>query len=335
MWNLFNDDGHFLKKASFVTRSSTWDPFIIWLVDAEKLKYTSQYRHDTTRSPFSTYPSPPLLAKSPQSHYNWVDEDLCKQENPIPILYNQLVVLQCAKTGITSPVFKVRKAEKCGTASGNFYSVNCENQCCMDCPDAVSQMHRIVFELYQPNAQKNTSGSNDQFLSCIDDSVALCPGELALNEGVKNNFNYCSEKSSELDASSEVFSKIISDKSVWTIVGTDIMRYRFYEDKQAFDKPANLVESIKQFPVVYNMYQESDSGDRPMFYFVGENFSNDLTVWFGSRCSKLTEFRSSNLLVCHEPEESSSIIEGDGGDVPVFLVRTDGCIIWTNCCIRA
>lgn len=82
----------------FVARTGSWDPFIIWIVDPNYVKGKDDHSPQQPSNP--SFPRPPPAAIKSTSG------------NPIPIHYNQPIVLQCLTTGMTSPTMIIRKVDK-------------------------------------------------------------------------------------------------------------------------------------------------------------------------------------------------------------------------------
>ncbi|CAG8474962.1 11623_t:CDS:2 [Ambispora leptoticha] len=136
----------------FVARTGSWDPFIIWIVDT--------------------------------NHTN--------SGTPIPIHYNQPVVLQCLTTGMTSPVMVIRKVDKGSNVIGGglvdnigMYGVGEEAL-----GDPVSQLHKVAFQIKDTNASNSQMFSSPNqthppgpgtYLACLGDVV----GMQRANEGRK------------------------------------------------------------------------------------------------------------------------------------------------------
>ncbi|CAG8795244.1 3617_t:CDS:2, partial [Racocetra fulgida] len=82
----------------FVARTGSWDPFIIWIVDPRYVKGKDD--HPPQQPANANFPRPPPAAIKSNNG------------NPIPIHYNQPIVLQCLTTGMTSPTMIIRKVDK-------------------------------------------------------------------------------------------------------------------------------------------------------------------------------------------------------------------------------
>ncbi|CEP19861.1 hypothetical protein [Parasitella parasitica] len=139
----------------FVARTSSWDPFVIWIVDPAQSANAANEPTCTSRAdeyigcpslvPTIPYPNPPTIALKN------------KTNQPLAIRYNQHIVLQCLTTGLVSPVMIVRKVDKASMVVGGAR-----------CPegfdasfsgggeygdevlgDPVSQLHKIALQIVQ------------------------------------------------------------------------------------------------------------------------------------------------------------------------------------------
>lgn len=162
----------------FVARTSSWDPFVIWVVDTSR---TGESIHGEEPATFP--PSPAIALRNPSG-------------NPIPIHYNQPVVLQCLSTGLVSPVMVIRKVDKASTVvggarvsdggpgsgfmAGGEYADEALG-------DPVSQLHKIALQIIQDpsNANCPVDMRNRQYpnmphatqpityLACLNDIVGM------------------------------------------------------------------------------------------------------------------------------------------------------------------
>jgi len=99
---------------------------------------------------------------------------------PIPIFYNQTVVLQCLTSGVVSPVLIIRKVDRQTTAVGGGAqegSKGVGEQYCAPgevCGDPVSQLHKVAFEVFEPGKgapEPGSPGPTGAFLSCMGEKV--------------------------------------------------------------------------------------------------------------------------------------------------------------------
>ncbi|KAF9518627.1 hypothetical protein BS47DRAFT_1388799 [Hydnum rufescens UP504] len=141
----------------------------------------------------------------------------------------------------------------------------------------------------------------------------------------------------------------IGETAVWTIVGTDQVRYNFFVPPTVREGGRTL--HLPQTPVTPAlMVHKCISSDHPnsnssnaVVSLHGENFSKSdpPLVFFGTEQSQLVEVRSSELLVCRPPAHNnpsssspSSPLDGgagqNGGRRPVILVRSDGVVYPTS-----
>jgi len=162
----------------FVARTSAWDPFIIYLVDPSKPP-------TVTDNVPPAYPPPPGYPRAPSNAL-----PVSPNSGPIPIYYNQPVVLQCLSTAVVSPVMIIRKVDKGSTAIGGASYEGNISSSQRDMPvapgevlgDPVSQLHKIALEVMadpqaaymapvtSPYAGFPGSGS---FLACLGENVGV------------------------------------------------------------------------------------------------------------------------------------------------------------------
>ncbi|KAI9321311.1 hypothetical protein BX666DRAFT_1900773 [Dichotomocladium elegans] len=100
----------------FIARTGSWDPFAIWVVDThwEKTRPDEHVDVDEYIGPSCAqalrndvpYPPPPAIAAKN------------KTGQPLPIHYNQHIVLQCLTTGLVSPIMIIRKVDRAATVVG-------------------------------------------------------------------------------------------------------------------------------------------------------------------------------------------------------------------------
>ncbi|KAI8324884.1 LAG1-DNAbind-domain-containing protein [Martensiomyces pterosporus] len=250
------------ETTTFVARNSVWDPFIIWIVNTKLGKeeidaFNARIAENPT--PIPGYPTPPTFAMHPQcppdlegsgGDQGQIDMDAMGQPQPkapIPILYNQPVILQCVSTGMCSPVLTLRKVEKGSVAVGSFYGRDPTR----DVPgDPVSQLHKVAFEVRiqtqeeLPAVTVSPAGlhpSVGSYLTCMGDIVgihATCDGRQITDEGPgpgksgagtggspPGHGRKQSKDSGSVGTTS--WAEDVGDSAVWTMVGTDCAIYRF------------------------------------------------------------------------------------------------------------
>jgi len=143
------------------------DPFVMYIVDAEK-----------PAGGMDVPPPPPLHPDYPSPPPNAIP--FMNNGTPIPIYYNQTVVLQCLTSGVVSPVLIIRKVDRQTTVVGGGAqegSKGVGEQYCAPgevCGDPVSQLHKVAFEVFEPGKGAPESGSAGQtgaFLSCMGEKV--------------------------------------------------------------------------------------------------------------------------------------------------------------------
>lgn len=158
--------------SCFVAKMSSWDPFIIYLVDPKK-------RADATpaeplQPPVKGYPPPPPNALPTTG----------LTSSQMTIHYNQPIVLQCLNTAVVSPVMVVRKVEKGTTVLGGASAGPTESIAREAFGDPVSQLHKIALEVLedpsasvpQPTGELGESvspGNSGPFLACLNESVGM------------------------------------------------------------------------------------------------------------------------------------------------------------------
>ncbi|KAI9283288.1 hypothetical protein BY458DRAFT_543572 [Sporodiniella umbellata] len=136
------------EGTCFVARMNSWDPFVIWIVDPSSPQETDP----------SLYPPPPAIALKN------------KTGEPVPIHYNQPVVLQCLTTGLVSPVMVIRKVDRASTVVGGAQEETGEEVL----GDPVSQLHKIALQIVQdPGECAHT------YLACLNDIVGMHKTTLA------------------------------------------------------------------------------------------------------------------------------------------------------------
>ncbi|KAJ2320884.1 hypothetical protein GGI00_006157, partial [Coemansia sp. RSA 2681] len=155
--------------TTFVARNAVWDPFIVWIVNTQLAQpeidaFNARIADNPT--PIPGYPTPPTFALHPQCPPDLdgasgggggggacacAGSCSCSYGSagggggePIPILYNQPVILQCVSTGMCSPVLTLRKVEKGSVAVGSFYGRDHSRDVL---GDPVSQLHKVAFEV--------------------------------------------------------------------------------------------------------------------------------------------------------------------------------------------
>ncbi|CAG8471615.1 893_t:CDS:2 [Paraglomus brasilianum] len=163
------------QGRTFVARTGSWDPFIIWIVDTNYVKG----KDEPQVPPHPSFPRPPLNALK----YN--------PNNPIPIHYNQPVVLQCLSTGITSPVMIIRKVDKGSMVIGGAVLEDNNGYVSEALGDPVSQLHKVAFQIKDQETMMSSNIQNctnpnfpsgpGVYLACLSDVV----GQQRANDGRK------------------------------------------------------------------------------------------------------------------------------------------------------
>ncbi|KAJ7268732.1 hypothetical protein B0H12DRAFT_1200646 [Mycena haematopus] len=152
---------------SFIARTASWDPFVMYIVDVNKP--AGGIDAPPPPPPQPDYPSPPPNA-IPFSNNG----------SQIPVYYNQTVVLQCLTSGVVSPVLIIRKVDHQTTVVGGGLQEGAkgvpDHYCAPAevCGDPVSQLHKIAFEVYdgaRAMPEPGTPGTSGAFLSCMGEKV--------------------------------------------------------------------------------------------------------------------------------------------------------------------
>ncbi|KAK9765814.1 hypothetical protein K7432_005556 [Basidiobolus ranarum] len=179
-----NNIGSSSDSACFVARTGRWDPFVIWLVDLNR-RNSSPSEHNVTTPP-PGFPAPPTIAVHPQEYSMSFSPGSDPRagsdgKTPIPIHYNQPVVLQCLSTGLISPVMIIRKVDKGSMVVGNGTGTGREEML----GDPVSQLHKVAFQIVEDAAEEENPfpvrSSAGSYLVCLGDVV----GVQRSNEGRK------------------------------------------------------------------------------------------------------------------------------------------------------
>ncbi|RKP24488.1 hypothetical protein SYNPS1DRAFT_9176, partial [Syncephalis pseudoplumigaleata] len=135
-----------------------------------------------------------------------------------------------------------------------------------------------------------------------------------------------SSSSTALSGTGASWHEDVGDASVWTIVGTECVRYTFFHPSSV---DAN--QPRPNDPTAHAFSFQPQVATTPLVLLSGENLTPDLSVWFGDRCSIQTEWRSRELLACYGPEPLASDNNGPSAnaerrEVPLLLVKSDGII---------
>ncbi|KAH9892534.1 hypothetical protein C8Q73DRAFT_61671 [Cubamyces lactineus] len=155
------------QTPSFIARTASWDPFIMYIVDVNKP--AGGVDSPPPPPPQPEYPSPPPNAIP-----------FTNNGSQIPVYYNQTVVLQCLTSGVVSPVLIIRKVDHQTTVVGGGLQEGAkgiaDHYCAPGevCGDPVSQLHKIAFEVYDPAKvapEPGTTGVSGAFLSCQGEKV--------------------------------------------------------------------------------------------------------------------------------------------------------------------
>ncbi|EIM81224.1 LAG1-DNAbind-domain-containing protein [Stereum hirsutum FP-91666 SS1] len=428
------------STPSFIARTSSWDPFVMYIVDVDKPANGSDAPPPPPPQP--DYPSPPPNAIS-----------FMNNGSPIPIYYNQTVVLQCLTSGVVSPVLIIRKVDHQTIVVGGGAQEGAKGvgeQYCVPgevCGDPVSQLHKVAFEVFEPNKgapQPGSPGASGAFLSCMGEkvntfrpiegrqwqgkresdqdaqspvlpssplvssppvsgngspvstdyfggtsSVGSAPGSMSSASGLGGLGDFPSNDGGKVKkgkrgsasagggpgskssakvrrrpasagsagsrhagsdggSSGALWNVDIGESSVWTIVGTDQVRYNFYVppvlyDNQSAPQTGSFPipsKPVTPFPGVVKYLPPDRAAEAPkghgtrhmlakpntqtskMLTLYGENFSKSepVSVFFGSEPSPYVEIRCTEVLGCLPPESVPTKRR------PIILVRGDGVV---------
>ncbi|KAM6502047.1 jkappa-recombination signal binding protein [Amanita muscaria] len=410
------------STPSFIARTASWDPFVMYIVDVNKP--AGAIDAPPPPPPHPDYPSPPPNAIS-----------FMNNGSPIPIYYNQTVVLQCLTSGVVSPVLIIRKVDHQTTVVGGGLQDGAKgvaDHFCSPgevCGDPVSQLHKIAFEVYdhhKPVPELGGLGQTGAFLSCMGEKVNTyrpiegrqwktghgpvspgLPGSPIVSTPVSGEYfnqqmstdsapasptsatdltndggrvrkkratssaggiskpvntkgrrrpsSAGSSSSARRGSTSETVASSgalwqvdIGETSVWTIVGTDQIRYNFYVPPVLFDNQHSQTNSfsvpskpVTPFPNIVKYLPPDRAAEAPkpcpssrsvlskpsphtskMLTIYGENFSKvDLShVFFGTESSSYAEVRCSEIIGCLPPENQVAKRR------PIILLRSDGVV---------
>ncbi|KAI9276446.1 beta-trefoil DNA-binding domain-containing protein [Sporodiniella umbellata] len=342
----------------FVSRTGTWDPFVIWIVDTSCTSENVNRPKNNPNNP--DYPPSPAIALQSYS--------------PLAIHYNQPVVLQCVTTGLVSPVMIIRKVDKQSLVlGGNSVDQRLHQSLGGECSDEtlgdpVSQLHKVAFQIVQdPSFHQNSTPHEDPthrwkiplsshpvtYLACLNDVVGMhkttstrhlvpqCqeqpPAEpwndimpkeplrrMSTAEAKGRRGSLAKSTNPLVDGlEGSCWTEDVSDAAVWTVVGTDSTSYTFWTP------PDRKISSIPSFPTVHQVTQQGDH-----LVLTGENFSQNLEVWFGDVKSLQTDHISGETVHCKIPvmTHSPTIQQDEVGNkkVPLLFVRSNGTIHRTN-----
>lgn len=135
----------------------------------------------------------------------------------------------------------------------------------------------------------------------------------------------------------------VSDASIWTIVGTDCANYKFWTPPAIMDLNSPFTSTVNThpitpFPILSQKIPLHYEPHQKILHLLGENFTRDISVWFGDIKSVKTEYKSRETLSCHIPElndlmsSPTCIIEKmtEQRKVPLLFVRGDGVVYNTD-----
>ncbi|KAG9316214.1 LAG1-DNAbind-domain-containing protein [Chiua virens] len=351
------------STPSFIARTASWDPFVMYIVDVNKP--SGGIDAPPPPPPQPDYPSPPPNAIA-----------FTNNGSQIPVYYNQTVVLQCLVSGVVSPVLIIRKVDHQTTVVGGGLQEGAkgvaDHYCAPGevCGDPVSQLHKIAFEVYDSTKgmpEPGTPGQTGAFLSCMVRPTASPPHQSSSND--YSNDGGRVKKGKRSTSSAGGITKNPGPKGrrrptsagsagfwppgfldVWTIVGTDQVRYNFYVPPVLFDNQ-NAPQTgsfpipskpVTPFPAVVKYLPPDRAAEAPkthcsqsrgvlakpnphiskMLTVYGENFNKaePVHIFFGSEPSPFVEVRCTEVLGCLPPENQVAKRR------PIIMVRPDGVV---------
>lgn len=149
------------NSTCFSVRTTSWDPFVVWIVDTSGKQQTDPETPspDNPSSTSPRRPTPPIIAMKDNP------------DDPVAIHYNQPVVLQCLHTGLVSPVMIIRKVDKGSSVLGGArLERGAQQQANLKTGgeygdealgDPVSQLHKVAFQIV--NDPSTTLGHHSNF----------------------------------------------------------------------------------------------------------------------------------------------------------------------------
>lgn len=163
------------SPSCFVAKMTSWDPFVVYLVDTEK-----------TNVPSGAPPLKPHVVGYPPPPPNVLPVP-GNGSVPMTIHYNQKIVLQCLNTAVVSPVMVIRKIEKATTVIGGAASQAGSSSEALG--DPVSQLHKIALEVVEDASAPAPFPSSTSMESMDGSTITSTPGEsgpflACLNEAV-------------------------------------------------------------------------------------------------------------------------------------------------------
>ncbi|XP_053205979.1 recombining binding protein suppressor of hairless-like [Panonychus citri] len=128
--------------------------------------------------------------------------------------------------------------------------------------------------------------------------------------------------------------EVITDGASWTIISTDKAEYTFTHGNGLTDQigTINSTGPVSPVPIVNNL-NLNGGGEVAMLELTGENFTENLKVWFADVETE-TFFRCQESILCVVPQASEFREEYEWirhpTQVPISLVREDGIIYATG-----
>jgi hypothetical protein len=204
--------------STLLTRTTHWDPFVIYLVNPTEHVSTSDSRRnaDPTKS-------------------------------PILIHFGQKVVLQCVHTGLVSPIMTLRRVENSSLVPASN-SINGGDANAIG--DPVCQLHKVAFEL-EPN--QSPSG----FLACLGESIGVrMSGPFMGTEelGLEPPSVAAQQEAASVNGTKQMFQDV-TDASVWTIVSVNYTKQQL--NTSPYSSSAVHPHQQQQHPVEHSIDSHS------------------------------------------------------------------------------
>lgn len=160
----------------FVAKMTSWDPFVVYLVDPNK--DPNDPNAPPMKPPLPCYPPPPPSAMAVPA----------AGQPQMTVHYNQRIVLQCLNTAVVSPIMVIRKVEKASTVVGGAAapgSSSSSGPSTEALGDPVSQLHKIALEVVEDTSapapcptssedgDPSSPGMGGPFLACLNEAVGM------------------------------------------------------------------------------------------------------------------------------------------------------------------
>ncbi|XP_065901277.1 recombining binding protein suppressor of hairless-like isoform X2 [Dysidea avara] len=168
----------------------------------------------------------------------------------------------------------------------------------LDADENISQLHKVALYL---------KGTERMYLCLSQDKIMQFQATVCPNEEHR---------------------ELINDGASWTIISTDKAVYTFCEAMGPVDIP------VTPIPVADSIRETSNHDNIRLVELLGEDFSPELTVWFGDVPAVTTAYRCEECIVAEVPDitnfKKNWCRVEKAYRVPVLLVRDDGVIYRTG-----